>query len=29
MINNIFYEQIKKYNPNNLVEIKNAMKEVL
>ncbi len=29
MINNIFLEQIKKYNPETIVDIKNAMKEVL
>lgn len=29
MNNNIFYEQLKKYNPSNIEEIKNAMKEVL
>ena len=29
MINNIFLNQIKKYNPLNINQIKNAMKEVL
>lgn len=29
MINEIFLTQIKKYNPNNINEIKNSMKEVL
>lgn len=29
MINDIFYNGIKKYNPNTIIEIKNAMREVL
>lgn len=29
MINKVFLEQLKKYNPENILEIKNAMKEVL
>ena len=29
MVNDIFYNQIAKYNPNSEIKIKNAMKEVL
>ena len=29
MINKVFLEQLKKYNPENIIEIKNAMKEAL
>ena len=29
MINEAFLTQIKRYNPNNILDIKNAMKEVL
>lgn len=29
MLNNVFLEQIKRFDPKNIIEIKNAMKEVL